>query len=71
MQKELGGDSDRTTDPNWPKGCPKPCGIMLSNKSWGKKEEREDVQSNGVCLPTKPLGLMSPDVLEVADHLVV
>ena len=25
--------------------------VMLSNKSWGKKEERGDIGSDGVCLP--------------------
>lgn len=31
------------------KGCTKPYGIMLGNKSWGKKEEERNVQSNLAC----------------------
>jgi len=33
--RELGGDRTGTADPEWPKGCPMPCGVMLSNKRWG------------------------------------
>lgn len=34
-----------------------------------KEEEGEDVQSVGICLPKKPLCLMSPALLEVAERL--
>ena len=33
---------------------------MLSNKSWGNKEEGGDVQSNSICLPKSPLRVMEP-----------
>lgn len=33
MYKELGEDTVRTMDPDLPKGCPIPCGIMLNDKS--------------------------------------
>lgn len=35
-QEELGGERTGTVDPGWPKGGPILCGVMLSNKSWGK-----------------------------------
>ena len=38
VHKWLGGDTGRTADPNWPKGCPVPYDIMHSNKPWGKKK---------------------------------
>lgn len=38
MHKELGRDATGTVDSNWPKGYIRPCGIILSNKRWGKKE---------------------------------
>lgn len=28
VHKDLGGDTTRTVDPNGPKGCPTPCGLM-------------------------------------------
>ena len=33
MHKVAGGDRKRRADPNWPKGCPVPYGIMLNNKT--------------------------------------
>jgi len=33
--KELGGNSTRAADPNQPKGCLIPYGIMLDSKTWG------------------------------------
>jgi len=39
MHKKLGGRTAGTADPNRPKGYHIPYNIMLSNKSWGKKEE--------------------------------
>lgn len=38
VTKKLRGDIARTANPGWPKGFT-PCGIMLSNESWGKEEE--------------------------------
>jgi len=34
MNKKLGGDTAGTADPSGPKGCPIPCDVMLSNKTW-------------------------------------
>ena len=51
MSKELRGDTAGIADPNWPKGYSVPYDVRLSNKSWGKKKEGGDVQSDGVCLP--------------------
>lgn len=53
-----GGDRARSTDLDWPKGYPIPYSVMLSNKPAGK-EEVGDVLSDGVCLPNKPLHMMS------------
>ena len=69
MHQELGGNTARTAGPGWPKGCPTPCGVMLSNKAGVKKEEGEDVWSDGVCLPKKMLCVMIPAFLEVSEHL--
>ena len=41
VHKKLGGDTAGTTDPNWPKRYPAPYDIVLSSKSWGKKEQGE------------------------------
>jgi len=39
VHRELGGGRTRTADPNWPKRCPKPCGVMLGSGTgragWG------------------------------------
>lgn len=56
--KDMGGERARTTDLDWPKGYPIPYDVMLSNKPAGKEEVR-DVLSVGVCLPDKPLHIMS------------
>lgn len=36
MHKEFGGDTNRTADPNRPKGYHRPYGILLSIQRWGK-----------------------------------
>lgn len=33
--KELEGDRTGAADPNWPGGCPMPCGEVLSNRAGG------------------------------------
>lgn len=44
--------------------------VSCSSIKYGvNKEEGWDVWSNGVCIPKKPLRLMSPAFLEVAEHL--
>lgn len=35
VHRELGGDTARTADPNWPKGCPIACGAMWDNNTGG------------------------------------
>lgn len=40
VHKDLGGDGTRTVDPDRPKGCRIPYGIMLSNISWEKLRRR-------------------------------
>lgn len=52
---------------HWPEGCPMPCGVMVSNNSWGKAGGRGDIWSDGVCLPNKPLYVTSPALLGAAD----
>ncbi|KAK4811369.1 hypothetical protein QYF61_027598 [Mycteria americana] len=37
--QEMGGGTARTADPNWPKGYSILYDVMLSNKSWAKKEQ--------------------------------
>jgi len=39
VHKEFGVDTARTADRNRPKGYPTVYHVLLSNKSWGKKEE--------------------------------
>lgn len=39
---------------------------MLNNKSQGKRRKGR-TNSDGICLPKKPLGVMSPVFLEVAE----
>lgn len=63
VHQELGGDIARTAGPGWPKTC-STSHNMLQNKNW-EKERGRDAQNNGVCLPKKPLRLMSPTSLEV------
>lgn len=50
--------------PRWLKGCPMPCGVALSSKSWGKDlvmgERHKDVGSWGICAPTYPLRMKEP-----------
>jgi len=41
MYSEMGGNTARTDDPDWPNGCPIPYGVMLSNKSWGNGGRRK------------------------------
>lgn len=67
MHKELGWDRSGAADPNWPQECPIPHGYMLYNVNGGKKEEEVGVWS--VCLPKKPLGVLSPAFLRVVEHL--
>lgn len=52
-----------------PYGCPIPYGIVLSNKTWSKEGWRKDVWSDSVCLANKPLSVMSPAILEMAECL--
>ncbi|KAK4817679.1 hypothetical protein QYF61_024908 [Mycteria americana] len=35
VHKKLGGGTARTADPNWPKGCSRPYGVMLSIETGG------------------------------------
>lgn len=44
-----------------------PCGVMLSYKSWGKKEEEGHVCSNSICLSKKLLEVMNPDLLDLLE----
>lgn len=44
---------------------------MLTNKSLSKEGGRGDVRSDAVHLPKKPLNVMSPAFLEVAEHLLM
>lgn len=48
MHKEPGGDRTRTADPQGPKGCPIPEGVLLSNRSWGKGGGRTGCRDDGV-----------------------
>jgi len=45
VHKKLGGDTARTADPSWPKGCPTPFDVMLNIYRWGKKNEGGDIRS--------------------------
>lgn len=67
VHKELEWDRSGAADPNWPQEWPIPCDYMLCNVTGGKKEEEVGVWS--VCLPKKPLGVLSPAFLRVAEHL--
>lgn len=71
VHKDMGGDTNRTADPNLPNGYPMPQDIVLSHNSSGKEGERagRDVCSNGICLPNKWLHMVSHTFLEVAEHL--
>lgn len=40
---------------SWLGGYPTPYGTMLIIQGWGKKEEGEDVQSDGICLLKSPI----------------
>ena len=42
---------------------------MLSNKSWGKQEERKDVSSYSGCFPSHCNARWSPALLGMAEHL--
>lgn len=46
--KILGGVKARTADPSCPKGYPRPDDDVLSNISWGKKEERLRVKVSDI-----------------------
>lgn len=41
MHGEMGGDTARTADPNWPKEHPIPYGVMLGNKRWDEEGGKE------------------------------
>jgi len=56
VHEVLGGDTAGTADPNSPKGYPITYDIVLSNKSWRRKEEVRDFWSDGVCVPGSPYG---------------
>lgn len=43
--------------------------MARSTKAGGKEEEGGDVQSDGVCLPKKPLRVMGPAFLGAAECL--
>jgi len=45
VHKKLGGDTAETADCRLSKGYPIAYDVMLSNKSWGKKEEGGDDHS--------------------------
>jgi len=51
VHKRLAGDRAGTTDTNSPKKYPIPYDVMLGDKRCGQKEEGEDIQSDGACLP--------------------
>jgi len=51
VHEELGGGTTGTADPNWPKGCSMTYTVMVSIKLGGKRKERGDIQSDGICLP--------------------
>jgi len=61
VTKELGGDADRTAEPNWPKRYLMTSKAVLSNRSVGKEGGR--ARRNYVCLPKKLPCLMSPVLL--------
>lgn len=65
MHQELGRDTVRTAGPNGPQGCPVPRGVMVSNKTDVKKEERgRDIGSDSVCLPKELLRVVGPALWE-------
>lgn len=43
---------------------------MHSNRSWGKREEGEDVWGDGACPPVTRYMCWSPAVLVMAEHLL-
>ena len=69
MHKKLGGRTAGTADPNRPKGYHIPYNIMLSNKSWGKKEEGGMLGVMVFVFPSNHYEWGSPAVLEMAEHL--
>lgn len=59
MYRKLGEDTDRTADPNGPKGYSIPYNDMLNNKSW--EERRKWGHSDlGFLSSKKPLCMMEP-----------
>lgn len=65
VQKKIGGDTARTTDPHRSKGCSIPYGVILSHKSWEKG--RRGVHSGVFCLPKILLSMMSLAFQEVSN----
>jgi len=55
MGKRLGGDRDRTADPNRPKGYPIPYDVTLSNKSKEKGGGGTGHSKLNICLPKQLL----------------
>ena len=66
LETSWGGNRAKIADPNQLKGYVMSYGIILSNKSWGKGGGREE---DGVCLPRKPLQIISLTFPGVAQHL--
>ena len=51
VQENLEGVTARTAETNWLKEYSISHNVMLSSKSYVKKGGREDIQSDGICLP--------------------
>ena len=47
VHRELGGDTARTADPNWPKGCPIACGAMWDKNIGGLAGEATVAERQG------------------------
>lgn len=53
VHEDLGWDTARTSDTNWPKGCSVSC-CTVSNKSWGKKAEG----NSELCCLSSPVNVV-------------
>lgn len=68
-----GRGQTQDSQPGLPKGCPMPCSVALSSKSWGKdvvmEEQHKDVGSWSIYASMYPLRMKEPCFLAMAKHL--
>lgn len=63
------GDTARTVDPKWPKGCSIPHGIVPSIQKWGRRSKWEMFWVTVFVFPSHHYAWWSPGLLGKAEHL--